>query len=129
LSDMSFPPEKIVMDALTSTVGYGLEYTYSIMERIRLSGLGGDDKLRMPMMITPGRESSVCKESWSSVTDNPDWGREELRSAYWEITTTMSLLLAGADLIIMYHPEAVQVVKQKIAQLFNPVVDEFINRQ
>ena len=121
LHDMSFPQTKIVMDALTSAVGYGLEYTYSIMERIRLSGLSGDDMLRQPMIVTPGRESSVCKESWAPAADNPQWGKEELRSAYWEITTAASLLLAGADILVMYHPEAVRMIRQKIDNLFKGV--------
>jgi acetyl-CoA decarbonylase/synthase complex subunit delta len=117
LTDMAFPADKIVMDPLSSAVGYGLEYTYSIMERIRLDGLAGDDMLRLPMMITPGYESAQSKESWASEQDNPEWGREELRTAYWEITTAMSLLLAGTELLIMYHPKAVEVVRKRIEQL------------
>jgi acetyl-CoA decarbonylase/synthase complex subunit delta len=117
LTDMAFPTDKIVMDPMSSPVGYGLEYTYSIMERIRIDGLAGDQMLRMPMMITPGRESSLCKESWASEAENPHWGGEKLRSAYWEIATAMSLLLAGAELLIMYHPHAVKVMKTKVTQL------------
>jgi acetyl-CoA decarbonylase/synthase complex subunit delta len=117
LTDMSFPADKTVIDPLSSAVGYGLEYSYSMMERIRLSGLAGDDMLRMPMLITPGRESSLCKESRAPEKDHPKWGREELRAVYCEITTAMGLLLAGAELLIMYHPEAVAVVKKKINEL------------
>jgi acetyl-CoA decarbonylase/synthase complex subunit delta len=54
LADMNFPLKKIVMDPLTSTLGYGLEYTYSIMERIRNDGLAGDKMLASPMLINPG---------------------------------------------------------------------------
>ncbi len=117
LTDMSFPADKIVMDPLSSAVGYGLEYSYSMMERIRLSGLAGDDMLRMPMLITPGRESSLCKESLAPEKEIPKWGREEVRGVYWEIATAMGLLLAGAELLVMYHPEAVEVVRKKIKEL------------
>jgi acetyl-CoA decarbonylase/synthase, CODH/ACS complex subunit delta len=117
LHDMAFPLDKIVMDPLSSAVGYGLEYSYSIMERIRLSGLAGDDMLRQPMMITPGHESALCKESWATEQEQPHWGREAIRSAYWEITTAMSLLLAGAELLIMYHPDAMKTVRKKINEL------------
>jgi acetyl-CoA decarbonylase/synthase complex subunit delta len=117
LTDMSFPAEKIVMDPLTSALGYGLEYTYSIMERIRTDGLSGDDMLRMPMMINPGYECSLCKESWALQTDNPEWGREELRTPYWEIATASSLLLAGAELMVLYHPKAAEVMKNKMTEL------------
>jgi acetyl-CoA decarbonylase/synthase complex subunit delta len=119
LTDMAFPVDKIVMDPLSSPVGYGLEYTYSIMERIRLAGLAGDDMLRMPMMITPGYESSRCKEALAPEQDNPLWGREELRIAYWETATAMSLLLAGTELLIMYHPRAVEVVRNRIEEFMS----------
>jgi acetyl-CoA decarbonylase/synthase complex subunit delta len=49
--------------------------------------------------------------------DYPQWGREDARGAYWEIATAMSLLAAGADLLIMYHPRAVDAVKKKIRQM------------
>jgi acetyl-CoA decarbonylase/synthase complex subunit delta len=114
LSDLSFPMDKIVMDPLSSAVGYGLEYSYSIMERIRWDGLAGDDMLCMPLMITPGRESALCKESWASEQEMPLWGREDLRAAYWEIATAASLLLAGAELLILYHPRAVEILKKMI---------------
>jgi len=117
LTDMNFPPEKIVMDPMTSTLGYGLEYTYSIMERIRIDGLGGDQMLAFPMLITPGYESSTIKESFAPEQEFPEWGDPEHRSAYWEIATTMSLLVAGTELLIMYHPKAMEVVKKKIKEL------------
>ncbi|MFQ5721350.1 MAG: hypothetical protein ACE5GI_02520 [Candidatus Aminicenantales bacterium] len=118
LTEMNFPPEKIVMDPLTGTLGYGLEYSYSIMERIRTAGLGGDEMLAFPMLINPGYESARVKESRASEKDYPEWGNPELRSAYWEITTAMSLLVAGGELLIMYHPKAVEVVKKNIEEIF-----------
>jgi len=117
LTEMNFPQEKIVMDPLTSTLGYGLEYTYSIMERIRNDGLAGDKMLAFPMLINPGHESSSVKEARASEKDQPDWGDLELRNAYWEIATAMSLLVAGGELLIMYHPKAVEVVRKKIAEM------------
>jgi acetyl-CoA decarbonylase/synthase complex subunit delta len=119
LTDMHFPVEKIVMDPLTSTLGYGLEYTYSIMERIRNDGLAGDKMLVFPMLINPGYESSRVKEARAPEEEYPDWGNEELRSCYWEISTATSLLVAGAELLIMYHPKAVEVVKNTIRDIYN----------
>jgi len=117
LTDMNFPPEKIVIDPLTGTLGYGLEYTYSIMERIRNDGLAGDKMLAFPMLINPGYESFRVKETRASEKDYPEWGNLEKRGAYWEIATSMSLLVAGAELLIMYHPQAVEVVKKKVQEL------------
>jgi acetyl-CoA decarbonylase/synthase complex subunit delta len=119
LSDMNFPSQKIVIDPLTGALGYGLEYTYSIMERIRIDGLAGDKMLAYPMLINPGYECSKVKETRVSQEEYPDWGDEELRGAYWEITTAMSLLGAGSELLIMYHPKAMQVVKRNIDELWS----------
>lgn len=119
LSDMNFPPQKIVIDPLTGALGYGLEYTYSIMERIRIDGLAGDKMLAYPMLINPGYECSKVKEARVSREEYPDWGDAELRGAYWEIATAMSLLGAGSELLIMYHPKAMQVVKRNIDELWS----------
>lgn len=119
LTDMNFPAERIVMDPLTGTLGYGLEYSYSIMERIRNDGLAGDKMLGFPMLINPGYETFRVKETRAPEKEYPEWGDLKMRGAYWEIATTMSLLVAGAELIIMYHPEAVEVVKKKIQEIFD----------
>jgi acetyl-CoA decarbonylase/synthase complex subunit delta len=119
LSDMNFPREKIVIDPLTGALGYGLEYTYSIMERIRNEGLGGDPMLAFPMLINPGYESSRVKEARVPESDYPDWGDAELRNAYWETATAMSLLSAGSELIVMYHPKAMEAVKRNIDELYS----------
>ena len=117
LTDMNFPPEKIVMDPLTGTLGYGLEYTYSIMERIRIDGLAGDQMLAFPMLINPGYETFNVKEARAPEEDYPTWGNTEDRGMYWETATAMSLLMTGAELLIMYHPKAVDTIKKKIAEI------------
>jgi acetyl-CoA decarbonylase/synthase complex subunit delta len=106
------------MDPLTGTLGYGLEYTYSIMERIRIEGLGGDRMLAFPMLVNPGYESSRVKESRALMDEYPDWGELDRRCAYWEIATAMSLLAAGTELLIMYHPKAAEIVKKNIAEMW-----------
>lgn len=119
LNEMNFPAEKIAMDPLTGALGYGLEYTYSIIERIRNEALAGDRMLVFPMLINPGYECFRVKEARATALDYPEWGNEELRGAYWEIATAMSLLGAGAELLIMYHPKAVEVVKKKIIEMYD----------
>ena len=120
LADMNFPRDRLVMDPLTGALGYGLEYSYSIMERIRSDGLAGDQMLAFPMLITPGAECAKVKEARAVEKDYPQWGDEKRRGAYWEIATAMSLLIAGADLLIMDHPRAVEVVRKQIAEIFHP---------
>jgi len=119
LGDMNFPQDRLVMDPLTGALGYGLEYSYSIMERIRNDGLAGDRMLAFPMLITPGPECAKVKEARAVEKDYPQWGDEKRRGAYWEIATAMSLLIAGADLLIMDHPRAMEVVRKQIAEMFD----------
>ena len=119
LTDMNFPRERIVIDPLTGALGYGLEYTYSIMERIRVDGLSGDSMLAFPMIVNPGYESSRVKESRVTEDECPEWGDLELRSACWEIATSMSLLSAGSELLVLYHPKAMECVRKNLDELCN----------
>jgi acetyl-CoA decarbonylase/synthase complex subunit delta len=102
---------------MTSSAGYGIEYTYSIMERIRSTALAGDKALAGPMLVSPGQECSKIKESRAPEKDFPTWGNLGKRVALWEFTTALSLLYAGADLFIMYHPKAAVKLKEKILEL------------
>ncbi len=122
LTNMGIAPEKIVVDPLTGAIGYGLEYTYSVMERIRTGAFTGDSMLALPMLVTPGFEVARTKESKAPLSAFPLWGAEEERGALLEIATAMSLLNAGADLLILYHPTAAHTVKRKIDEMnFIPV--------
>jgi acetyl-CoA synthase len=117
LTNMDLKREQIVIDPLTGAMGYGIEYTYSVMERIRLTGLGGDAMLAMPMIVSPGQECAKIKELRASEQDMPVWGDLRKRAALWELTTATSLLYAGADILIMYNPEAVAALKRAITHL------------
>jgi len=117
LTNMDIKQENIVMDPMTGATGYGIEYTYSVMERIRLTGLGGDKMLAGPMMVAPGQECAKIKELKASEKDFPAWGDLAKRAYLWELSTAVSLLYAGADLMIMYHPEAVKGTKRVISKL------------
>lgn len=117
LTNMGVPAGKIVVDPLTGAIGYGLEYTYSVMERIRTGAFTGDGMLAFPMLVNPGYEVQRTKESKAPRSAFPLWGPEEERGALLEIATAMSLLNAGADLLILYHPTAARTVAQKIAQM------------
>ena len=119
MTNMGLAPEKIVVDALTGAIGYGLEYTYSVMERIRTGAFTGDAMLAMPMLGCPGSEVAKTKESKAPEESFPFWGPASERGPLLEIATAMSLLNAGADLLIMYHPTAARTVKMKIAEMNN----------
>jgi acetyl-CoA synthase len=117
LTNMGVSPDRILIDPLTGAVGYGLEYTYSVMERIRTVAFAGDAVLAMPMLVTPGYEVARTKESRAPQSAFPHWGPEDERGALLEIATAMSLLNAGADLVILYHPVAARTVKRKLVEM------------
>jgi len=117
ITNMGLAADKIVIDPMTGALGYGLEYTYSVMERIRTAAFTGDGMLAMPMFVVPGYEVAKTKESKASAVDFPLWGEAQDRGALLEIATAMSLLNAGADLLVMYQPLAVKTVRRKIAEM------------
>ncbi|MBA7712793.1 Corrinoid/iron-sulfur protein small subunit [subsurface metagenome] len=119
LTNMDIKPEQIVMDPMTGAVGYGIEYCYSVMERIRLTGINGDKMLAGPMIVSPGQECAKIKESKATESEFPVWGDLEKRAAAWELTTATNLLYAGADILIMYNPEAAMALKRTIFKLMD----------
>jgi len=108
ICDMQFPLDKIVIHHATGALGYGLEYTYSIMERTRLAGLSGDKMLSMPMISFIGQEVWRTKEAKTGVKDT---------GVLWEIATATAYLNSGADILVMNHPKAVEQVKKTIKGL------------
>jgi acetyl-CoA decarbonylase/synthase complex subunit delta len=117
LTNMDLKKEQIVMDPMTGAIGYGIEYTYSVMERIRQTALGGDKLLCAPMIVSPGQECIKIKEYKATEKEFPLWGDLAKRAAAWELDTAINLLYAGADVEIMYHPEAAMAMKRTIAKL------------
>ena len=116
---LDFRKENIVIDPTTSAIGYGIEYTYSVMERIRMSALGGDAMLCAPMIVAPGSETAKIKEAKASGEDFPAWGDLDTRYAALEFATAQSYLYSGADLLVMYHPEAAMRTKKLITDLLD----------
>jgi len=97
-----------VIHHATGALGYGLEYTYSIMERTRLAGLSGDKMLSMPMISFVGQEAWRAKEAKTGKLDT---------GVLWEIVTAAAYLNSGADILVMNHPKAVEGVKKTIKEL------------
>ena len=117
ISDMQFPAEKIVIHHATGAVGYGLEYTYSIMERTRLAGLSGDKMLSMPMINFVGQEGWRTKEAKTGDEVSKDWGPEKDRGALLEMATAVAYINAGSDILVMNHPKAVEETKKAIGEI------------
>jgi len=119
ISDMRMELDRVLMDPTTGALGYGLEYTYSVMERLRLAALTGDGVLQQPLIVTVGYEAWRAKETRVSEGVPEAWGDWEQRSLNWEMTTAVALLEAGADILVLRHPESVAVTQNVIAKLMN----------
>ena len=114
---MGYNPADIVIDPNTGALGYGIEYTYSIMERIRLAGLSGDKMMAMPLLCDVGADAWRAKEAKALKENFPDWGSEEVRGPLWEAMTAVILLQAGGDIVHLHHPVALQKVREQIEVL------------
>ncbi|MBC7332853.1 MAG: acetyl-CoA decarbonylase/synthase complex subunit delta [Actinobacteria bacterium] len=118
LTQLGLPPDRIVMDPSTSSLGYGIEYCYSAMERLRIAALLQDDKMtQMPIICNLAPEVWKVKEVRESEERYPEWGDLEERGVNWEAISAMSMLIAGADILVMRHPKAVSLVKEIIKEL------------
>jgi acetyl-CoA decarbonylase/synthase complex subunit delta len=121
ITDMGLPLERILMDPTTGALGYGIEYGYSVMERLRLAALQGDAMTQLPMIVTPGAETWKVKESKVGEGVPEGWGDWERRALEWEAITASSLIHAGADIVIIRHPETLRRLKDVTDELMQPV--------
>ncbi len=115
--DVGYSIENIVIYPTTGALGYGLEYAYSIMERGRLAGLGGDALLRQPVLCDVGAEAWRVKEANAGEDALPGFGDPQRRGVLWETVTATNHLPAGAELIVLRHPESVKNVKAAVDRL------------
>ena len=118
LTQMGFDKERIIMDPMSSALGYGLEYTYSVMERIRLAALlQNDAMMQTPVVCDIGANVWKVKETMAPDAEVPEWGGLEDRALAWESITASAMITAGADMLIMRHPGAAAKAKELIAEL------------
>jgi acetyl-CoA decarbonylase/synthase complex subunit delta len=118
LTQMGFDKERIIMDPMSSALGYGLEYTYSVMERIRLAALlQNDAMMQTPVVCDIGANVWKVKETMAPDAEVPEWGGLADRALAWESITASAMITAGADMLIMRHPGAAAKAKEMIAEL------------
>jgi acetyl-CoA decarbonylase/synthase, CODH/ACS complex subunit delta len=117
ISDMGMPKDRILMDPTTGALGYGIEYGYSVMERLRLAALQGDVMTQFPMIVTPGFEAWKTKEAKVGEGVPESWGDWKARAINWETLTAMALVESGADIVVLRHPESVRRIKETIDEL------------
>jgi len=120
LGDLGVPDEKILVDPNIGgcSLGYGIEYTYSVTERARQAALTQEDaKLQFPMLANFATDVWKKKEVSMSQEEDPKLGNQKRRGILLEALTGVTLLLAGADILVMRHPEAVKLVTGMIEAL------------
>jgi acetyl-CoA decarbonylase/synthase, CODH/ACS complex subunit delta len=115
MTQMGLAPERILVDPSCGAAGYGIEYGYTVMERLRLAALNQNDSMtQMPLIVNLGKEVWRAKEAKATEEEEPTWGDAAKRGVLWEATTAITLAMAGADILVMRHPEAVRLVKTAI---------------
>ena len=118
ITQMGFNKENLITDPMCSALGYGLEYTYSVMERIRLAALlQNDATMQPPIAGDVGMYVWKIKEVSASESETPLWGLLEERGIAWEALTAAAMLIAGTNLLIMRHPKAIQTVQKIVKEL------------
>ncbi len=113
LLDFGMKPENILMDPLMAPLGMGLEYSYSVIERLRTGALVGDPVLQVPIICD-------CSCAWTVpevLEEAPQKGPQLPRGVHWESITAEAAIVAGADVVILRHPETVARVKAAAAEL------------
>ncbi len=118
LGNLGVPDELLIIDPTVSGLGYGIEYCYSVMERMRMAGLTQqDEKLQFPIICNVAKEVWKTKEVKTPMEEAPSLGDPKKRGILMESMSAMVLLLAGADVLIMRHPEAIKLIREMIAEL------------
>jgi acetyl-CoA decarbonylase/synthase complex subunit delta len=117
IKDTGLPFDRILMDPTTGALGYGIEYGFSVMERLRLAALRGDAMTQSPMIVSVGFETWKTKEAKVGEDVPISWGAWEERSITWETVTAITLIEAGADIVVLRHPESLRRVRAAINNL------------
>jgi acetyl-CoA decarbonylase/synthase complex subunit delta len=82
-----------------------MEYSFTIMERTKHIGvMFGDNTMQMPIIADLGSESGKTKQAKEN----------EKQGLLWESVTALSLLLAGANILVLRQPESLKLIKEAI---------------
>jgi acetyl-CoA decarbonylase/synthase complex subunit delta len=117
LQDAGFKLEDVVMCQTTAALGYGFDYVYTIFERVRTAGLKGDKMMALPQIANVGWEVWKIKECLADEDVLPGWGKLSARGPRWEAATAAGYLQAGADILVVAHPEAIAATRGAIENM------------
>jgi acetyl-CoA decarbonylase/synthase, CODH/ACS complex subunit delta len=117
IRDMGLSLDRVLMDPSTGALGYGIEYGYSVMERLRIAALQGDSMTQQPMLVSPGEEAWKTKEAKVNAGVPSTWGDWCERALHWETLGAMTLIHSGADVVVLRHPESLRRVQRAVGAL------------
>ena len=118
LQDAGFDLKDVIMYQTSAALGYGFDYVYSIIERARIAALKGDKLMAAPQICDVAGEVWRIKETIADEDVLPGWGKLSKRGPMWEATCASLLLQAGADILVMAHPESILNLQKTIDNLF-----------
>jgi len=113
LTEFGVKFDDIVIDPLMAGIGFGVEYAYSAMERIKLAGLMGDRMLQSPMIT----DITVAWSAKEAYRVDEKLGDEKQRAIFWEVASALAALLAGANALILRHPKSVAITRKAVDEL------------
>ena len=106
-ADLGLPLDRIIIDTDIGGLGYGLDYGYSTIEKIKLEN---DEYLNMPIISFVAQESLKVKETKSDAFSN-SWGDLLQRAKFFELAAVSAVKAAGADILVLHHPENIKIMK------------------
>lgn len=107
LTDFGVGRGDILIDPLMAPLGMGLDYSYSVNERIRLAALSGDKMLQMPIIC----DATGAWDVGDAVNAEDDaLGDVRNRVTWWEAMTAMAAIVSGADIVVMRGPGAADMI-------------------
>lgn len=113
LTGLGLPLDKIIIDPTTGGLGYGMEYGYSVMERLSMAALvQQDDNLQQPMISFFGEDIWRCKEAFLPTSENPQLGDAGCRAVLMEVTEAIAVLCAGVSIVSLRHPDSLKLVRE-----------------
>ncbi len=120
LTGLGLPKDKIIVDPTTGGLGYGMEYGYSVMERIQMAALvQQDDNLQQPLISFFGEDVWKSKEANLPTDANPQLGDATCRGVLMEVTEAVAVLGAGVSVLSMRHPASVKIVREYVELAYN----------
>jgi acetyl-CoA decarbonylase/synthase complex subunit delta len=113
LTEFGIKLDDIVIDPLMAGIGFGVEYAYSAMERIKLAGLMGDRMIQSPMIA----DITIAWSAKESYRHDEKLGDEKQRAIFWEVASALAALMAGANALILKHPQSVATTRKAVDEL------------